>query len=186
MAAGWGEMVHSLLYLYKTNEKPMRKVLLSVLFLFAFLPLVLAQGQLSPKATAKSTNAEVVYGQPSKRNRVIFGEVVPYNEVWRAGANEATQISFKKDVNFGGTQVNAGTYTMFVLPTEKEWTVILNSELGQWGHFDYEQHKAKNVAEIKVPVKHLDNVQEKLTYNANDNSLTIEWDQTAVSIPLKY
>jgi hypothetical protein len=179
-------MVQRLLYLYETNRNPMKKLLLSVLFLFAFLPLILAQGQLSPKATAKSANAEVVYGQPSKRSRVIFGDVVPYNELWRAGANEATQISFKKDVDFGGTRVKAGTYTIFILPTEKEWTIILNSEMGQWGHFDYEQHKAKNVAEIKVPVTRLDKVQEKLTYNANDNSLTIEWDQTGVSIPLKY
>lgn len=146
----------------------------------------LAQEQpLSPKATAGNGDIEITYGQPSKRNRVIFGDLVPYNEIWRTGANEATEITFKKDVNFGGKPVKAGTYTLFSIPTEKEWTVILNSQLGQWGAYDYEKNKAKNILQVKAPVHHLDQVQEKLTYTVNNDAVSIEWDQTGVTIPVK-
>jgi len=162
----------------------MKKLLLAALIFTSSVP-VFAQGQqLSPKAVAKGDNIEVDYGQPSKRNRVIFGDLVPYNEVWRTGANEATEIKFKKNMNFGGQPVKAGTYTLFSIPTEKEWTIILNSQLGQWGAFDYEKNKSKNVLQIKVPVRHLNNVQEQLTYTVNKDALLIEWDQTGVSIPV--
>lgn len=148
--------------------------------------MLFAQEQLSPKIVAKSNNLEISYGQPSKRNRVIFGDIVPYNEIWRAGANEATEVTFKKDGEFAGAPVKAGTYTLFAIPSEKEWTIILNSQLGQWGTYEYEKSKTKNVAEVKVPVHGLDKVQEKLTYEVSDSSLNIAWDKTGVDIPLKF
>lgn len=170
----------------ETNTLQMKKIVLSLVMLLC-VTLAFAQEQLlSPKAIAKTDKLEVSYGQPSKRNRVIFGDVVPYNEVWRAGANEATEVTFKKDGAFAGQPVKAGTYTLFAIPGEKEWTVILNSQLGQWGSFEYEQTKAKNVAEVKVPVHKLDNVQEKLTYSVSGSMLRIEWDETGVDIPLKF
>ncbi|MCD6065156.1 MAG: hypothetical protein K0R82_3067 [Flavipsychrobacter sp.] len=148
--------------------------------------MLFAQEQLSPKIVAKSNNLEISYGQPSKRNRVIFGDIVPYNEIWRAGANEATEVTFKKDGEFAGAPVKAGTYTLFAIPSEKEWTIILNSQLGQWGTYEYEKSKTKNVAEVKVPVHGLDKVQEKLTYEVSDSSLNIAWDKIGVDIPLKF
>ncbi len=163
----------------------MKKFVLSLVALLCSALMFAQEQQLSPKATAKGNNVEVSYGQPSKRDRVIFGDVVPYNEVWRAGANEATEVTFKKDVDFAGKRIKAGTYSLFAIPGEKEWTIILNSELGIWGT-EYEQAKAKNVAEVKVPVHKLDNVKEKLTYTVDSGQLSIEWDKTGVDIPLKF
>jgi hypothetical protein len=141
---------------------------------------------LSPKVTVKGDNIEITYGQPSKRNRVIFGQLVPYGEVWRAGANEATEVTFKKDGTFGGKPVKAGTYTLFAIPKEKEWDIILNGVLNQWGAYEYEKIKAKNISVITVPATKLDNVKEKLTYSLSDHHLKIEWDQVGVAIPLSF
>lgn len=139
----------------------------------------------SPRVTAEGTDVKVSYGQPSKKDRVIFGQLVPYNKVWRAGANEATEITFAKDASFGGQPVKAGTYSLFVLPTEKEWTIILNSELKQWGSFGYDKIKDKDVLSVKVPVGTTSTAIEKLTYDFNDdNDLVIEWDATRVVVPI--
>lgn len=143
-------------------------------------------GQASPRVTASSENVSVAYGQPSKRGRVIFGELEKFGTIWRVGANEATEITFKKDVNFGGKAVKAGTYSLFAKLGEKEWTIILNSELKQWGAYRYEKIKDKNVAEVTVPVKTLSEVVEKLTFTTDDKILTISWDQTSVSVPMKF
>lgn len=138
----------------------------------------------SPKASAKSDNIEITYGQPSKRERVIFGELVPYGKVWRTGANEATEITFKKDALFGEQSIKAGTYTLFTIPTEHTWTIILNKQLGQWGAYEYEKYKAKNVLKTEVPVYELKDTLEKLTFTVRKDAVTIEWDMTGVSIPI--
>lgn len=142
--------------------------------------------QKSPKVTAESKNTKISYGQPSKKGREIFGKLIPFGQVWRTGANEATEITFAKDVTFGETKVKAGTYSLFTIPGEKEWSVILNSELKQWGSYGYDKIKAKNVAEVKVSVKALDAVVEKMTIATDDTNVTISWDKTAVSVPLKF
>ncbi len=157
------------------------------LLLLAGLAMIatLGFGQTSPRASAESKDVSVNYGQPSKRDRQIFGGLVPYDKVWRAGANEATEITFKKDMNFGGKPVKAGTYTLFVIPTESEWTIILNSELKQWGSFNYDKIKDKDVLSVTVPVKRTSSVVEKLTYRFDENNnLIIEWDDTMVEIPI--
>ena len=144
-----------------------------------------AQTPKSPRVTAEGKDVTVTYGQPSKRNREIFGGLVPYGQVWRTGANEATQITFANDVKFAGKQLKAGTYTLFTIPTEKEWTVILNSQLNQWGAYDYEKHKDKDVLKVTVPVKKTKQPIEPLTYRFDkNNQLVIEWDQTQVEIPI--
>lgn len=165
----------------------MKNYTLLLILLIATMFPVLAQEQLlSPKKTAKSNNIEINYGQPSKRNRVIFGSLVPYGEVWRTGANEATEITFNKDAMFAGKPVKAGTYTLFTIPREKEWDIILNSVLKQWGAYEYEKIKGKNVLVATVPVVKLDEPVEKLTYNVNGDAITIEWDQAGVSIPVSF
>nr|MCU0355191.1 DUF2911 domain-containing protein [Cytophagales bacterium] len=133
-------------------------------------------------------NIKVAYGQPSKRERVIFGPggLEPYGKVWRTGANQATEITFAKDGTFGGKPVKAGTYTLFTIPDEKEWTVILNSQLGQFGAFEYDKHKGKNVLEVKAPVKKTASVVEKFTITPTDKELKMEWDQTSVSVPVSF
>lgn len=139
----------------------------------------------SPRVTAEGKSVKVSYGQPSKRGREIFGTLVPYGQVWRTGANEATEITFAKDTQFGGKPVKAGTYTLFTIPNEKEWTVILNSVTGQSGAFDYEKNKGKDVLSVKAPVQKLSSPTEKFTIQVTDNALKILWDSTSASVALK-
>src|SRR5258708_39461886 len=87
----------------------------------------------SPHDTVSGKNIKVTYGRPYKKGREIFGGLQKYGEVWRCGADEATEISFAKDGTFGGKPVKAGKYTLFVIPNEKEWTIILNGDTKFWG-----------------------------------------------------
>ena len=140
----------------------------------------------SPRAMAESKDVKVSYGQPSKKGRVIFGGLEKYGSVWRVGANEATEITFTKDVKFGGKAVKAGTYSLFAKLAEKEWTIILNPELKQWGAYGYDKIKDKDVAAVTVPTKKTKAVVEKLEISTDDKALTIAWDETMVSVPLEF
>ncbi|MCE6992390.1 DUF2911 domain-containing protein [Dyadobacter sp. CY323] len=165
------------------------KTSLFSLFL-TFLALTWATAQ-SPHVSAEGANVKITYGQPSKKGRVLFGKagsgsLEPFGKVWRIGADSATVITFKKDGMFGGKAVKAGTYTFFALPTEKDWTIILNSELKQWGAYKYEQIKSKDVLKVTVPNKTYPASQEKLTFTVKDNSLDFQWDKAGFSIPLKF
>ena len=146
-----------------------------------------AQQRASPHDTLTNGKVTVTYGRPYKKDRVIFGGLEPYGIVWRLGADEATQVSFATDVKMGGQPVKAGTYTMFAVPRENEWGIILNSQLGQWGAFSYDKIKDKNVARFTIPVKTLERPVEQLTIRfAADKSMIIEWDKTQVTIPISY
>ncbi len=170
----------------------MKKVSAFVLVLFVALT-SLAQAQdkkpASPRITAESPNKmiKVAYGQPSRKGRVLFGDngLEKYGKVWRTGANEATEITFAKDVMFGDKMVKAGTYTLFTIPGATEWTVIINGETGQFGAFDYDKTKAKDVAQVKVAAKNGGANVEKLTITPSNNNLTIAWGETTVSVPVQ-
>ncbi|HEY0273809.1 MAG TPA: DUF2911 domain-containing protein [Chitinophaga sp.] len=148
-----------------------------------------AQDQ-KPRASAHSTvtgaNIKVVYGQPKKKGREIFGGLVPYGKVWRVGADEATEITFDKDATFGGKPVKKGTYTLFAIPTATEWTFILNSKLGQWGAFDYEKNKSQDVLSVKVPSSRTSKEVEVFTITLPPGKLVLEWDRTHVEVPVKF
>ena len=161
----------------------MKKVLLIVAVLFT----VTSFGQSkSPHDTVSTGDVTVTYGRPYKKGRVVFGELEKFGKVWRMGADAATTISFSKPTKFGNADVPAGTYTMCALLNEKEWTIILNSVLGQWGAFDYEKNKSKNVAEVVVPVKKLDSTIEQLTIRfEKKKNMIIEWAETQVAISVK-
>lgn len=140
----------------------------------------------SPRVTAEGDNVKVSYGQPSKRGREIFGKLVPYGEVWRTGANEATEITFAKDGSFGGKPVKAGTYTLFTIPGESEWTFILNSALKQWGAYKYGEIKDKDVLQVKAKSSAISGeAVEKLTITLPKGKLLLEWDKTKVEVPVK-
>jgi hypothetical protein len=145
------------------------------------------QGQRrSPHETVSTDNVSVSYGRPFKKGRVVFGTLEKYGNVWRVGADEATTITFKADGSFGGKPVKAGTYTMFAIPNENEWTMILNSEMGQWGAFSYQKNKEKDVLQVNVPVTKLDNEIEQLTIRfPQSTAMVIEWDKTQVTVPVK-
>ena len=140
----------------------------------------------SPRETVENDQVKVTYGRPYKKGRVVFGQLEKFGSVWRLGADEATEITFKKDGTFGGQPVKAGTYTMFALINEKEWEIILNSELKQWGAYGYEKIKDKNVLTTKVPVGKAPAVVEQLTIETGANGLTISWDETIVKVPYKF
>ncbi len=143
-----------------------------------------SQNRKSPHETVESDNVKVSYGRPYKKGREVFGGLEKYGKVWRTGADEATEITFTKDGTFGGKPVKAGTYTLFTIPEKDKWTVILNSQLGQWGAYDYEKNKAKDVLSVEVPVKNLSSPVEQLTIRFQPGNMIIEWDQTQVSIPV--
>ncbi|HEX4878163.1 MAG TPA: DUF2911 domain-containing protein [Chitinophagaceae bacterium] len=163
----------------------MKKILLFAV-VFSSLCGFAQSGKKSPHDTVTYANGKVTYGRPYKNNREIFGGLEKFGKVWRLGADEATTISFNSDTKFGGAGIPAGTYTMFAIPEENEWTIILNSQPGQWGAFGYERNKDKNVAEVKVPVNKLDNVVEQLTIRFDDRNMYIEWDKTRVVVPISY
>jgi len=140
----------------------------------------------SPHDSATGQNISVRYGRPYKKGRVIFGALVPYGKVYRCGADSATTITFEKDAHFGGQPVRAGTYTLFAIPNEQNWTIILNSQLGQWGAFDYDKYKDKDVLHVDVPVNKTDNVVEQFTISVPPSAMNIEWDQTRVSVPVSF
>lgn len=169
----------------------MKNYLFAIALLLTTVSLTQAQDKKPPKSpriTAESPdkNIKVMYGQPSKNNRVVFGEsgMEKYGKVWRTGANEATEVTFKNDVMFGGKMVKAGSYALFTIPGEKEWSVILNSTLGEWGAFGYEKIKDKDVAMIKVPVSMNKTPVEKLTITPANSSIAIAWDNMTVSVPV--
>ena len=140
----------------------------------------------SPHDTVRTKNITVTYGRPYKKGREIFGKLEPFGKVYRVGADEATTISFAKDGSFGGKPVKAGTYTLCAIPNEKSWTVILNSQLGQWGAFKYDQYKDKDVLHVDVPVLALSTPVEQLTIAVPGKELTISWDKTKVSVPVSF
>lgn len=128
------------------------------------------------------------YGKPGVKGRKIFGDLVPYGKVWRAGANSSTKITFEQSVNFGGKVVGAGTYALFVIPTEKEWKVILNKDFAQWGAYDYDEKM--NVLEISVPVQKLSEKQEFFNISLEpvderNSNLMFTWDFVKTVVPLK-
>ncbi|HLL95791.1 MAG TPA: DUF2911 domain-containing protein [Spirosoma sp.] len=169
----------------------MKNLLIAIALLCSTVSMTQAQEKkapMSPRITAESPdkNIKVVYGQPSKRGRVIFGDsgLEKFGKVWRTGANEATEVTFKNDVMFGGKMVKAGSYALFTIPGEKEWTVLLNSTLGEWGSFGYDKIKGNDVASVKVPVSMNKTPIEKLTITPTNNSLSIAWDNMTVSVPV--
>ena len=130
----------------------------------------------------------VDYGRPGVKGRKIFGDLVPFGKVWRLGANSSTKITFEQSVNFGGKTVSAGTYGLFVIPTEKEWKVILNKDSQQWGAYTFDEKQ--NVVDVTIPVQKLAEKQEWFVIELNpvdDNSvnLVMKWDFTKVELPLK-
>jgi len=140
----------------------------------------------SPHDTVRTKDMTVTYGRPYKKGREIFGKLEPYGKVYRVGADEATTITFSKDGSFGGKPVKAGTYALFAIPTEKQWTIILNGNPKQWGAYDYEKNKDKDVLQVTVPVTTLTSPVEQLTIAAGSKDLTITWDKTKVEVPVKF
>jgi len=174
------------------------KILLPLLFLLFLAPHLEAQEfpqmDVSPMDLALARPdkkgapiARVIYSRPQKKGRDIFGELVPYGEVWRTGANEATELNVYKELTLGKTILKPGTYTLYTIPNKDKWTIIINSDTNVWGAFSYKREK--DVARITVPVMHPAAPIETLSMifrpEKNGTTLLIGWDDEYVEIPFR-
>lgn len=132
--------------------------------------------------------ARVIFSRPQKNSRNVFGELVEYGEIWRLGANEASEIEFFLPVRIANTKIKKGRYTIYCIPYPEKWTLIINKETDTWGSFKYEA--AKDVVRIDVPVqRQSENLDafvmafEKTTAGA---SLVIAWENLRVNLPFVY
>lgn len=138
----------------------------------------------------KDAYFKLTYSQPHKKGRAIFGSLIPYGKIWRTGANEATEFTVTKNIQINGTLLLAGTYSLFTIPDKEKWTIIINSEPGLWGAYNY--NEALDVMRFDVPVQRIpgDLVYEAFTIQlAQSNEvadLLLLWDKTKISIPLKF
>jgi hypothetical protein len=145
-------------------------------------------GALSPRDTVRATvnDAHILvdYGRPSTRGRKVFGDVVPWNVVWRTGANAATQLITDKELVFGTSAVPPGTYSLFTLPGEKGWMLIINKQHGQWGTV-YDQ--SKDLVRIPLEIRSVPALVEQFTFElSSENSrgtLSFRWERTMASAP---
>jgi|SRR5450432_163806 len=150
----------------------------------------------SPPATAtgKIHDATITidYSSPSVKGRKIWGGLLPYGQVWRAGANEATIFTTDKDIEVEGKKLAAGKYSLFMTPGENEWIIYFNSETGQWGEAKgggANMDPKKTVLQVKVKPKSLKDVQETLIYTVTDKEFdrgfAISWDKVKVFASIK-
>ena len=146
----------------------------------------------SPAATIKQrvglTDIEINYNRPSMKGRAVYGGLVPYGEVWRTGANTATKITFSTDVKLNGTAVPAGTYELFTIPGQSEWTVIIHKNMSQWGSYAYDMKN--DVARVAVKPTTNANAVESLSLgiselHSDSATLFISWEKTRVAVKLE-
>jgi len=152
----------------------------------AALLLLTGCSQKSPLKESESqinnVNIKVVYSSPFAKGRKIMGGLVPYDQVWRTGANEATSIEFDKDVKLGGNDLAAGKYSLFTVPGEKEWEIIINKQTGMSGT-EYDQ--ASDVFRFKVPSKKIEDFVESFTITVEGEGVALEWENTAVKFKVE-
>ncbi len=146
----------------------------------------------SPPATATGkigdATISIDYSSPSVKGRKIFGGLLPYGALWRAGANEATIFSTDKDITIAGKKLRAGKYSFFATPGEKKWTIFFNSETGQCGDKKggaANMDSTKIVLSFAVKAKKLKAINEKLDYSVKDNGFDLRWEYTDVFIKVK-
>ena len=149
--------------------------------------------RISPKAIVKQTvgftEVTIEYSRPGVKGRTIWGGLVPYNAVWRAGANEATKITFSTDVKINGKKLKAGSYGFFTIPTKDKWIIIFNKVANQWGAFEY--NDAEDALRIEVTPE-TDNGcwQEWLAYTitkTSDNTAVVrlQWEKLKVPFTIE-
>lgn len=149
------------------------------------------QAPASPRDTAQMTIADdrilIDYGRPYMRGRTIMGGLVPYGQVWRTGANAATTLVTTRELRIGGTSVPAGTYTLYTLPGESAWQLIINRQTGQWGT-EYDQ--AQDLARVPMRVERTPAPVEQFTIEmqpggGNVLNLVMTWENTRATVPME-
>ncbi|PSR12005.1 MAG: asparagine synthetase B [Bacteroidetes bacterium] len=131
----------------------------------------------------------VIYSRPAAKGRAVFGELVKYGEMWRIGANEATEITFLRDVKIGDQPIKAGRYTMYAMVNEKEWTVYFSLDLDMWGQYSFKP-EASSVTAITVPVTTTKEAMELLGIVcekvADGAHVVIGWENKVVRVPIQF
>ncbi|MBK9759843.1 MAG: DUF2911 domain-containing protein [Flavobacteriales bacterium] len=149
----------------------------------------------SPEGTVayerNGLKVDIYYNRPSKKGREIFGGLVPYDVVWRTGANEATTFSTNKDLNIGGQNLPAGKYTLWTIPGKNEWKVIFNKEMYGWG-VDFDQKAQRkpefDALQATIAPEILPEELEMFTISVDDAAtpaLVLAWDRTRVVVPMQ-
>ncbi len=146
----------------------------------------------SPPATAsgkvKDAKITINYSSPAVKGRKIFGGLIPYGEVWRAGANEATIFETDQDLKIEGKTLPAGKYSLYAIPGEKEWTIIFNKQTGQWGIKRggvTTRDPAQDALLVQVKPKKSAAMNERLAYEVNDKGFVLKWENTEVPVAIK-
>jgi hypothetical protein len=146
--------------------------------------------QMAAKKLDANTYVKLTYSSPrradpkSGQTREVFGKLVPYGQVWRLGANEATELTTTGDITLAGKPLPAGTYSVYAIPQADKWTLIVNKDLGAWGAYKYDQ--AKDVLRVDVPAKKGAEAYEAFTiaFDEKGTALNMAWDTTQVSVPV--
>ena len=192
-------MSHILVHLaasYNPNNLDMKKLslLLFAIATLTFLTTSNAQSQIkvpapSPKATLTQAfglgEITIEYSRPGMKDREIFGGLVPYDKIWRTGANKATYLKFTDDVKINGKDIPAGEYSLYTIPGKDEWTMIINKETELWGTSKYDA--AKDQARITVKPQSMDFTVETFTIDINDMrsttaTINLVWENTMVTM----
>jgi hypothetical protein len=168
----------------------MKNLQSTLLIFLSFFAITFANAQEKPKSPAEKATGtingatiEINYGSPSVRERKIWGELVPFGKVWRAGANDATTFETNKEITIEGTKLPAGKYSFFVIPNETECIIIFNKVAKQWGAYKYKEKEDQLRVAVKQTVSS-SNV-EKLVYTINENSIILSWDNWNIGINIK-
>lgn len=144
-------------------------------------PLLKIQGKIT-----EPLDARVIYSRPQKSFRTIFGELVEYGKVWRLGANEATELDLFRHVRIGGKRLPKGRYTLYAIPYESKWTIIVNKDTDTWGAFKYDPKK--DIVRVDVPVEKNSEVTDALTMvfekRVDGANLVIAWDNLRIALPI--
>ena len=169
-----------------------KRVTLLALFAFVAATVCLAQGgKPSPASSATcdlggGKSIKTDYSSPRMKGRKIFGELVPYGQVWRTGANEATTFVSSSNVTVGGKAVPAGSYTIFTVPTAEKWTLIINKKTGEWG-IPY-KYESDELARVDMKVSKLPSPAEefKISYEKSGSGCTMQmdWETTRASVDI--
>ncbi len=173
----------------------MKKIFLSAFIIASFFSTVMAQVSMpapSPTQTIKQAFAigsvELTYSRPSVKGRKIYGDLVPYNKLWRTGANAATRLVLTEPLEIGGKKIDTGAYVLYSIPGIDSWEIILNKGLGNWGIDGYKE--SEDVARFRAePIKMKNSIE---TFTMNFSNITPEsctldimWENTMVSVPVK-
>ena len=148
--------------------------------------------QPSPTAKISQTvgvsNISIEYSRPGAKDREIFGGLVPYDKMWRTGANKATKITFEEDALFGGVEIKKGAYSLYTIPGKEEWSILLNSETEMWGAGDYQ--KTNEICNVKAKSNVSEHFTESFTidfgtFTSFGAEIIFKWANTEVKVPVK-